>query len=109
MAFFPESQVLWQGCTQTDKDTLANNQQQWIRGKVFGKSSFENNWKIFPLWSFMEWNSACITASTVGEGYYRVNINGHYVLQAENIAQKVFKNPRASFEVETKVSTFLQI
>ena len=67
--------LLLQGCTQTNKDTLANNHQQWIRGKVYGKSQFDNNWKIFPLWSAMEWSSGCITATTEGEGegggYYR--------------------------------------
>ena len=52
-------------------DTLANNHQQWIRGKVYGKSQFDNNWKIFPLWSAMEWSSGCITATTEGQGYYR--------------------------------------
>ena len=64
-------QVLCQGCTQTDKDTLANNEQVWIRGKVYGKASFENNWKIFPLWVFRQWNSACVTANTGGVGYFR--------------------------------------
>ena len=69
--YYNLKQVLCQGCTQTDKDTLASNEQVWIRGKVYGKASFENNWKIFPLWAFRQWNSACVTTTTRGVGYFR--------------------------------------
>ena len=39
---------------------------------------------FFPIWSMGTWNSVCITISSTA-ATFRLNINGHVVLQNRNI------------------------
>ena len=73
---------------------VADNNQQWIQGKVFGFSFVETNWNLLPLWSAEVWSSVCITTSTEAGGDYTVNINGQIVLQTKN-KEAIFKTHKA--------------
>ena len=79
---------------------VADNDQQWIQGKVFGFSFVETNWNIVTLWPAGVWNSVCITTSTEVGGDYRVNINGQIVLQTRN-RENIFKTQKAGFVILT--------
>ena len=87
---------MFQGCTQYFKDFLAKNQQQWIRGKIFGTVYlYPEYYHFLPLWSSMDWNSVCITVEYLE---MKININGHIVWQTKK-AGNVFKNTEASFNI----------
>ena len=86
-----------QGCTQYFKDSLAKKQEQWIRGKIFGSSYLYPKYNFLPIWSIGTWKSVCITISSATDSF-RVNINGHNVLQTEN----VLKTSKASFDFDLK-------
>ena len=89
--------LISQGCTQFLKDLVADNDQQWIRGKVYGLSVVGTNRDLFPLWSPGVWNSVCIGASTETGGPYTVNINGQIVLRTKN-REDIFNTQKAGFD-----------
>ena len=96
--------VFSQGCTQYLKDMVADNDQQWIRGKVFGFSFVGTNRNLLPLWSSGVWSSVCITASTEAGGLYTVHFNGQIVLRTRN-REDIFKTPQVYLLV-TKGTAF---
>ena len=89
----------YQGCTEYYRDRLET--QQWIRGKVFGSSylSGSGNHYIYPVWGPGVWNTACITIR-VSQQHYRVNINinGHTVVQTEDIAEDILNSSQARIQ-----------
>ena len=88
----------YQGCTENYRDKVAT--QGWIRGKVFGSLYLSGNDYFYPVWWPAVWNTACITIRASQQHYrINVNINGHTVVQTEDIADDFLNSSEAS-EVE---------
>ena len=83
----------YQGCTEYYRDKVET--QQWIRGKVFGNVYLSGNDYFYPVWWPAVWNTACITIRA-SQQHYRVNINinGHTVVQTEDIADNVLNSSK---------------
>ena len=76
------------GCTEEYQDILATIDIQWIRGQSYG---YDFSDLTYPVWWPAVWNSACISAIP-GQGYFRLNINGHTAFQTNNQDHTLFKN-----------------
>ena len=76
------------------KDMVEN--QQWIRGKVFGVSRLSGKYYFYPVWWPGVWKTFCMTVKA-SQQHYRItiNINGQTVVQTEDIADNVLNSSQA--------------
>ena len=84
----------YEGCTENNRDRLET--QQWIRGKIFGTSYISGYNYYYPVWWPTVWNTVCMTVR-VSQQHSRVNINinGHTVVQTEDILNNVLNSSEA--------------
>ena len=78
---------LFQGCTDIERERIAGQHRQWTEGKVFGSSYISGHQYYYPVWLPGVWNTVCITVRASQQHYrLNININGHTVVQTEDIA-----------------------
>ena len=84
----------YEGCTEYLKDKVET--QQWIRGQVFGSMFVPGNDYFYPVWWPGIWNTACITIRASQQHYrLNININGHTVVQTQDIVDNVLNTTKA--------------